>query len=926
VSLLVRRMRFEPGVALTMLLLIGGTSFLFAALPRLFNSFADDGLRYTIEHASPLARNVRALERARIPARDADALASVERRAASSQAALPASVRELIDSRTFVARSPRYIFSSDRRPVGGFARGLFRYLTLRAERDVRSHLGLVAGRWPSGSGRRVAAPVARPVNLDRPAGQIPGLPREKSVPLLRIALSTTTAEQLRLGVGDRTFLTPDLNDVSLQRFPIGDQQPLAVEVTGLFVLRDPQAPYWFGDATLGTPQTRQSQSLDEKDVYAEAFVSTSDYATLLAATHPLPLGYEFRYFVDADRLDAGKLGRLGGDIARLEARYAGAGPLEPRVETGLGLVLDRYRGARSQAETLLAVAAIGLLVCALANLGLLGALSHERRRTETAVSRTRGASPLHVLGAQATEALLIAVPAGVAGWALALLVVDGRSSSLSAWLVLAIVAGTAVLLVAAITGLARRPLGPFGRDDVVLTRPSPRRLALEGLVVVAAGLGVFLLRRRGLQVSSDGGLDPYLAGVPVLLGLSCGIAALHLYPLPIAGAARLARRGRSLALHLGLSRLARQPGATSAPLLVLLLALAIASFSAAMLATLETGQEATSWRAVGADVRVDAPADTTLPPGLVARVQATGHVAAAFVAETANAAAGFGGARPPLLVALDLDEYERLLAGTPAAFRFPDELREPPPVAGTIPALASNWPTAPLFQLALGERTVTFLSVTDRASFPGIPSGTPFAIVSLPALERETNGAVAANRLYVRGASAGAVREALAGIAPRADVASRAAVLRALRASPLVESVLDGFRAAIVVAALFAAIAVGLIALIAARSRSRDLALVRTMGGSRREGIALAAVELTPLAATALALGIGLGIAVPFLISPGLDLAFYTGGSSDSIAIPWLPPVAFAAGLLALVAATIAVLAVRMRRARLDRVLRIGEA
>jgi putative ABC transport system permease protein len=160
-----------------------------------------------------------------------------------------------------------------------------------------------------------------------------------------------------------------------------------------------------------------------------------------------------------------------------------------------------------------------------------------------------------------------------------------------------------------------------------------------------------------------------------------------------------------------------------------------------------------------------------------------------------------------------------------------------------------------------------------------------------------------------------------------ATIHSRAAVVHALGAPPLASSVKRGFRATIVLAAVFAAVALALMALIAARSRARDLALVRTMGGSQREGILLAAVELAPFVITALVLGIGLGIAIPYLVEPGLDLAFYTGSGSGSnpIALPWLAPVLFAVGVAALAVVFVIVAGVRMRRARLDQVLRIGE-
>jgi putative ABC transport system permease protein len=222
---------------------------------------------------------------------------------------------------------------------------------------------------------------------------------------------------------------------------------------------------------------------------------------------------------------------------------------------------------------------------------------------------------------------------------------------------------------------------------------------------------------------------------------------------------------------------------------------------------------------------------------------------------------------------------------------------------------------------------VSTLTVGNRDSFPGVPAEMPFAIVPWVELKKtEAEGEIVRpNRLYVGGVGAAAVREAVEAMAPRADVETRADIVNRQRESPLVENVFRGFRAAILLAVLYAVVAVGLMALIAARSRSRDLALVRTMGASARDALVLAAVELTPLVAIALAVGIGLGIAIPHLIAPGLDLTFFTGTGSTPVVIPWLPPAAFAAGLLGLVAATVLVVGVRARRAGLDRALRIGE-
>jgi putative ABC transport system permease protein len=353
----------------------------------------------------------------------------------------------------------------------------------------------------------------------------------------------------------------------------------------------------------------------------------------------------------------------------------------------------------------------------------------------------------------------------------------------------------------------------------------------------------------------------------------------------------------------------------------LLLALAIATFSAVMLSTIEAGQDRTGWRAIGADLRVDAPEDESLPAPLVSRLESIGDVARAYVQD-----AGLGtGSERTLLLAVDLDAYERIVAGSPGAVRLPQELRAAPPVPGVVPALVStNWSAGGLFHVELPSEEVSFIAVADRASFPGIPPETSFAVVPLQTLEKASEP-LAATRLYVRGASAAAVRQAVQDEAPRAEIGSRSAVVANLRASPLVETALRGFRAAIVLAALYAGVAVALMAFIGARSRSRDLALVRTMGGSAREALFITAAELTPLVASAVVLGIGLGIATPYLIARGLDLGFLTGNGSNPIVIPWLLLAAIATGLIVLVGATVLLVGVRARRARLDRVLRIGE-
>jgi putative ABC transport system permease protein len=911
VGLVPRRVRADAGVALATAVLVAVTCGVFAALPRLSNRFADRGLRYTLAHAAAIDRNVQATETARVGAGpDAKPLARVGQRAVQVEQTLPRPLRGLVGSRAFVVRSQEY--SAAGPP------GVQRILTLVEQSGVQSNVRVVAGRMPRPSQATLTANAsANTFGSFGALGQ--ELSRKVRVPVVEIALSTQTAHKLFLHVGDRIVLGADTT-TGTEFTPAADERPIAVQLVGLFSVPHPDDPFWFEDTRLNVPELVTSQDLSTTDVYGEALLSPAQYPTMLAATHPLGLSYEYRYFTDGRHLDASQAGKVRAAAAELNARYAGAGELERKSSTGLDSVLAEYRGERSQAETLLAVATFSLLACALANLGLLAALSFDRRRTETGLARTRGALPRQVLLTQLLEGLLLAVPAGLAGWGVAVLAVQGRGSSLSIWLAVAVVVGAVLLQAAGVARHARRSLRPPERDAPPTGRASPRRLVIEALVVILAGLGVYLLRRRGLS-SAQTGVDPYLAAVPVLLALASGIVALRLYPLPVGAAARLSRRSRGLTLHLALSRAARQSEVALAPLLVLVLALSLAVFSVAMLRTLEAGQTRTASREVGADARVDAASGKMLPPSLVARLRRKGTVAPAFVLDSAVNDA----TEDTIFIALDTRAYARLSAGAvpPGAL---DALSKPAPLGGFVRALASpDWPGGSPSQLEVQQAFLNLVTTAHARTFPGLPTGVPFAIASLQAIERQTHTKLQVNRLYLGGVGASTVRSAVAAAAPGASVTSRSDVVGQLRASPFVSSVLDGFRLAIALAVLYALVAVVLLALIASRSRARDLALVRTMGGSPRNVLELAAVELAPPLVVALALGIGLGVALAHLVAPAIDFSFFTGDSARLLSVPWAPTLALAAGAVAAVAAAVAVTSVRARHAELSRVLRFGE-
>lgn len=911
-----QRLRFERTALAATLAVVAATSFFFAALPRAFGKLADQGLRYTLAQANPLERDVGLTTFGRIPAAPGAApFSSVAAAAARREAALPAPLRHVVGPRTYGVGTPDYVVVGGVPPIPNATR----VVSVHAVGGVRPHVRLVAGRWP--------APTRRTVHVATPksVGTSP-----RNVPLLEVVLPQATATALELHLGDRLVLLADGSSPAAISVPVVAQRQLALAVVGFYRARDPHSPYWQSTPTLVRPDIESTQDLQSSTLIGAALTLPAQYRELLAATTPIPLSYTDDFELDPSRFRATALDAIDAAASRLAVRYANPAALAPQLQLQVGSLIAEYRAARAQAETLLAIAAIGLLACALADVGLLAALSIERRRWATALTRSRGASPVQVLAAQAGEGLALAAPAAALGWLVARLGVAGPDAALSLWLVAAIAVGTVLLYVGAIVALARRPVRPSGRDDPVVQRLSPRRLALEGLVAALAGLGVYLLRRRGLA-STGTGFDPYLAGVPVLLGLAGGILVLRLYPRPLRLLTAIARRRRGLVLPLGLARGAREPSVASVPLLVLLLAVAVAVFSAVMLTTLERAQAHTAWWSVGADMRIDAPADGSLPAPLARRIaKGTG----ASVARAVVVPFGDPGPNQPLLIALDVKAYERLVHGTPAAVQLPGSLLRPPPLAIGMPTVTSpGWPAPSTFTMPTeGGNPVRFLTISHAGQLPGVPQETPYALVALSVYEQAVVQAskftVPATRLYVRAPAAalGTIRRLVASAAPDATVATRAGAERALRASPLVSSALRGFLAAIVAAGLYAALAAILMVLVSARNRSRDLAYLRTLGASPRQVLSLAAVELGPPTVVAVVLGIGLGLAIPRLLAAGLQLAFFTGGSArPPLQLSWWMPAAVGGGLLVLVAALVLAVGIGVRRADLSRVLRFGE-
>ena len=549
------------------------TSFVFAAAPRYFESNADDGLQFAVSKASPFERNVEITQAGRIEPSGSDPISAVDAAGTRLGQRFPESVREVVGDRRDAVETTRYT-AVDAPGVPGPA-GTTRLMTLEYVQGAADRVRLVAGRMPEERNEIVSLPF----RLGQPKAR-----------LVEVAVPLAGASALSLQVGDVLYLEPDFEDVLVGPVPLSERRMIAAEVTGIFAPKTDADRAWLEDARLGAPVTRDTDQ--RRYVYGFGLFAPSAYAEIADATAPLPMRYSWRYDVDPRGFDAGTIDRLDADVRELDVSFGESSfgqRLGTGIRTGLSEILTAYRGDRDAAAAVIAIGAVGLLALALAVVALLGGLAANRRGENIALVRSRGGATWQVLGAEAVEGIAVALPAGAIGFVLAVLLVDGRSVLTPLLLVLGIVLATGALLAAAASPAARSGLAARGREEVAVTSVTPRRIAIEAAVVVSSLVGVYLLRRRGLADAN--GFDPYLAAVPLLLGLAAGIVAVRVYPLPVRFLAAAAARRRDLVPALALRRVARQPGVTAAPLLVLLLAISVSVFAGVMAATLRRAQE-----------------------------------------------------------------------------------------------------------------------------------------------------------------------------------------------------------------------------------------------------------------------------------------------------------------------------------------------
>ncbi|MBV1852051.1 FtsX-like permease family protein [Catellatospora tritici] len=764
--------------------------------------------------------------------------------------------------------------------------------SLRAASGLQQETRLVDGRWPA--------------TLDEP-----GFPIE-------IVITTAEAATLHYQVGSRYSFA----------------EAGGVQVVGIVEPVNPAAGFWDTAALALKPY----QPHDDGESF-KAIMFTDTAGVDRAHYAGIPTLFDLRYRVGPEHLDMAALPSMVSAV--YAARSQG---IEAQMEGGLDTALSRFADAARAGQALLAVVQAGTLAT-LAGLVLLAArLAVSRRRSEFTLLRARGGSMLTIGARTLAEVLPVVLPAAIVGWLVGRAMPGRPADTLLVLVLFALVAALATPVIAMLT--LRRLSFSGEREDLAGSKVGAKRRTAELSLLVLGALGVWLVRRRGLNAAD--GVDVYLAAVPVLLAAGAAVLTLRAIPAPLGLVSRLASRARGAVGFLGFARSGRTAPAAVGPVAVLVVAICTTVFSLGVSGTVDAGRDRAADQAVPGDMSVSgfffAP-DTTDALAAVPGVRSVAPMLAQPPTPV-TASKEIGAARLGVfyLVVVDAPRLAQVIRDSGRDLELPpgfvDARPGRPAPALLSPAVYEQFKGQTTAAADLQGRVYDFGVGGVVDSFPGLPDSSSFIVIPWQALDVRADKPISPNAFLLAGQADQATIVKVGNDGQQRwvtsigtpvggpDLTTRITTWTDYRAGLERTGVNGVLTFAYGVGALgglsLALLAVAFAVLAGARARGEVLSRLRTMGLSRGQGRRLLLVELAPLVTVAVLTGAAVGVALPQLLGPALGLTTYTAGFDVGVR---LDPVVVAGAVGMVLAGLLTALLVETlfnRRLRLGEVLRLG--
>lgn len=461
--------------------------------------------------------------------------------------------------------------------------GLVALAQIRSMERIEEHATILAGSWPE------TGPQA--------------------------AVNDSIAEHLGIAVGDSLVLS-DRRDRDRQ---------VEIELVGIYRLDDDADPYWRGEelALNGVVESRGFRTFGPFIVDETALSDITPRAVAAWRAQP-----------DFVTLEVAEASRLGGRVTALpralnDAIAAIDGSNGRFSEFGVDTALDRLLAGTGRSLTVTRSSVLALLIqlAILAGyaLALTAGLLVETRSTETALLRSRGASPGQVTAVAGLEGILLTVPVALAApsvavWTLEALASFGPLAPVALEVAPTVTTESQVIVfVAAALAVAslawpawrsaRSMSGTTRRTTRQRARSGGQRAGVDIALVGLAILAFWQLHSLGPQVSSTiqgrFGVDPVLIAAPTLGLLAGSVLALRIVPLLARAAERVAAAGRGSVPALSAWQVARRPLRYARSALLLIMAVAIGFFATSYSSTWLQSQSDQADFQVGADLRLE---------------------------------------------------------------------------------------------------------------------------------------------------------------------------------------------------------------------------------------------------------------------------------------------------------------------------------
>jgi putative ABC transport system permease protein len=388
---------------------------------------------------------------------------------------------------------------------------------------------------------------------------------------------------------------------------------IPVTIVGLWRPLDPAAPYW-------DSQTVTWLLVDEASYTGPISRAIGD--ELFSSMWTMTL--------DGSHLHVGDIAALTGNIQRVNQKLGFLLPNAALTTSPLD-ALGRYQANAPSLTFLLFAFSVPILGLILVFFGLVAGLFVGQMRSEMAILRSRGASRLQVVWIAFLQGILLAA-LGLAG---GVFLGDGiahaigrahsflnfgPSDGLRVGMTLPVLvdglAGMAVILALLILlptlGAARYTIVSYKQERArYLQAPWWQRVWLDGILLVPAGLGLWLLQLQTRQALAgslavpDPLKNPLLILVPAIGIFAASLLALRLIPFLMAFLSRVLATTRSVGMLMAARYLSRTPAFYTAPLILLVLTVGLSAFTASLARTLDSQLEKQMYYQVGSDLQIE---------------------------------------------------------------------------------------------------------------------------------------------------------------------------------------------------------------------------------------------------------------------------------------------------------------------------------